>query len=79
MLDHLLQTAQAYERKHGKPPEVVYINPHHFETLFRYHPELFSIKHPIPLGFRLIIVPGSRLTHPEAAVLTASRPFSRVA
>ena len=79
MLDHLLQTAQAYERKHGKPPEVVYINPYHFETLFRYHPELFSIKHSIPLGFRLIIVPGSRLTHPEAAILTATRPFSQVA
>jgi hypothetical protein len=79
MLDHLLQTAQAYEHKHGKPPEVVYINPYHFETLFRFHPEQFSNKLSVPLGFRLIIVPGSRLTHPEAAILTATRSFSQVA
>lgn len=79
MLDHLLQTAQAYERKHGKPPEVVYINPDHFETLFRYYPERFNGNPSIRLGFRLVIVPGCLLTHPQAAVLTTSRPVSRVA
>lgn len=47
MLDHLLRTAHAYERRHGKSPEGVYINPYHFETLLGKHPELFNGNNPI--------------------------------
>jgi hypothetical protein len=79
MLDHILQTAQAYERKHGTPPDVVYINPAHFEALFRHYPELFNPGQTVQLGFRLLIIPGSLLTHPQAAVITPGRPYSRVA
>jgi hypothetical protein len=33
-------TAQSFEREHGIVPDVVYINPLHYEQLTRYNPEL---------------------------------------
>jgi len=73
MLDYILNTAQAFEREHGIVPEVIYINPMHYEQLTRYSPDLFapgSRQHP---GFRLVIVPASVLAHPRASLLAARR------
>lgn len=79
MLDHLLSTAQAFERTHGVTPDVVYINPRHYENLRRHCPELFDREQEVELGFRLVILPGSLLTHPEAARLTDGPGMSHVA
>jgi len=79
MLDHILQCVQGYESEHGISPDVVYINPFHYEGLIRNHPKLFSSGNNVPLGFRLIIVPSSNLLHPRAASLTRCHNLSHVA
>ena len=79
MLDHIVKTAQTFENTHGTPPDVIYINPHHYEGLCKHHPELFSSTQDIRLGFRLVIVPSCTLNHPEAAMLPATRHFNLVA
>jgi hypothetical protein len=79
MLDHILQCVQAFEREHNTSPDVVYINPFHYEGLYRYHPKLFEGHKPFPPGVRLVIVPGNLLPHPEAALLSDARSWPRVA
>jgi hypothetical protein len=79
MLDHILNTAQTFERTHGTAPDVIYINPSHYESLYKYHSELFQPNQDVPLGFRLVIMPSSILTHPEAALLSVTRHLIRVA
>jgi hypothetical protein len=59
MLDYLLNTAQAFEREHGVVPDVIYINPLHYEQLTRQSPELFVAGSRLRMGFRLVIVPAS--------------------
>ena len=61
MLDYLLYTAQSFEREHGLDPDVIYINPLHYEQLTRYNPELFAPESKLRLGFRLVIVPANVL------------------
>ena len=79
MLDHILKTARTFKNTHGTSPDIVYINPYHYEGPCKQHPELFSSNQGAHLGFRLVIVPGCTLHHPEAAMLSASRHFNRVA
>ena len=79
MMDHILSTAQTFERTHGTAPDVIYINPSHFETLYKYHSVLFQPNQDVHLGFRLVIMPSSMLTHPKAALLDVTRHLSRVA
>jgi hypothetical protein len=76
MLDYLLHTAQSFEREHGIDPDVIYINPLHYEQLTRYYPELFAPESKLRLGFRLVIVPANVLAHPHASLLTAQRAWS---
>ena len=79
MLDHILNTAQTFEKLHGIAPDVIYINPSHYERLYKYHSDLFQSDQGVYLGFRLVILPGSMLAHPEAALLAVTRYLSRVA
>jgi len=76
MLDHILRQAQAYQREHGMQPNVVYLNPYHFAALNAQYPELFSYPLPIPLGFRIRILPAESLPHPRVACLPP-RPLLR--
>ncbi|HYQ70558.1 MAG TPA: hypothetical protein VET88_01375 [Gammaproteobacteria bacterium] len=76
MLDYILSTAQSFEREHGIAPDVIYINPMHYEQLTRTAPELFVPGGKLHLGFRLMIVPANVLAHPHASLLTAR--YSRV-
>ena len=71
MLDYILNTAQAFEREHGIVPDVIYINPMHYEQLTRFNPELFAPGSRLLPGFRLVIVPANVLVHPRASLLTA--------
>ena len=75
MLSYILCRAQEFERNHGVAPNVVYINPTHFEVLIREYPTLFEPGQDVRLGFRMMIVPGSRLAHPEASWLENLRPL----
>jgi hypothetical protein len=69
MLDYILNTAQTFEREHGIAPDVIYINPLHYEQLTRYSPEIFTTGNTLQLGFRLVIVPANVLAHPMASLL----------
>jgi hypothetical protein len=79
MLDQILRAARTFEDTHGLPPDIIYINPYHYEGLCRHHPELFYPNQDFRLGFRLVIVASSRLKQPEAAILPAIRHFCQVA
>jgi len=79
MLDHILNTAQTFERTHGTAPNIIYINPPHYECLYKHHPELFQPDQTLNLGFRLVILPSNMLTHPKAALLDTTRYLSQVA
>lgn len=79
MLDHILKAAQTFANTHGTAPDIVYINPFHYAGLCKHHPELFSPNQGVRLGFRLVIIPSSTLTHPRAAMLPATRHFWQVA
>ncbi|MDB4308231.1 hypothetical protein N9985_03020 [Gammaproteobacteria bacterium] len=79
MLDQILKSVQLFEVEHGMSPDTVYINPYHYEGLRRYHPDLFGSDDPVTLGFRIIIVPGNVLTHPEAALSGSMSSYSDVA
>ncbi|MEZ5541350.1 MAG: hypothetical protein R3F42_04830 [Pseudomonadota bacterium] len=69
MLSHILGQAYEFERIHGVAPNVVYINPLHFQALYREFPGLFEPAQTIRLGFRVVIIPASRLAHPEVSRL----------
>lgn len=79
MLEHILQCVLAFERNHGTAPDVVYINPFHYDGLRRYHPSPFNSGESDSLGFRLVIVPSNQLSHPEAAQLSGPGSCSHVA
>jgi hypothetical protein len=76
MLDYLLNTAHAFEREHGIAPDVIYINPLHYEQLARCNPELFAHGRKLQLGLLLVIVPASVLAHPRASLLASEHAFS---
>jgi hypothetical protein len=42
MPGHILKTARTFENTHGTPPDVIYINPYHYEGLCKHYPEVFS-------------------------------------
>lgn len=60
-------------------PDVIYINTLHHESLLKLHSGLFHPGQEVEPGFRLAILPGSVLTHPEAALLPTKRRLKRVA
>ena len=37
MLDHILKTARTFEKMHGTPPDVIYINPFHYQELCKHY------------------------------------------
>ncbi len=60
-MNSALQRVQAFESEHGASPDVVYINPSHYQGLHRYHAEIFESGQSLQLGFQLVILPGSLL------------------
>ena len=79
MLDHILASVRGFENQHGITPNVVYINPCIYEALCKQCPGRFEPAHGVQPGFRFIILPRSRLSHPKAALLPSLLPHSRAA
>lgn len=69
MLNYILQQAQRFERRHGKNPNVVYMNEEHYLALSEELPELFRDTPKLPLGFRIAIMSKDSLTHPQVALI----------
>lgn len=65
MLDHILGRMQAFEKRHGVTPNVVYINHDHYQALHDQCPGLFSDTISYNLGFHLIVVSNKELVHPR--------------
>ena len=67
MLSQILHQAQIFERKHGKAPNVVYLNPEHLAYLKQEYPNLFNDGAPIPFGMRIVVKSTEALMHPRVA------------
>ncbi|MCK5639746.1 MAG: hypothetical protein KAJ19_03075 [Gammaproteobacteria bacterium] len=67
MLSQILYQAQIFERKHGRAPNVVYLNPDHLAYLKQEYPNLFNDGAPIPFGMRIVVKSAEALTHPHVA------------
>ena len=73
MLDYLLNTAHTFAIEHGVNPDIIYINPLHYEQLIRNSPDLFVPGSRLQPGFRLVILLKNVLAHPRASLLCAER------
>lgn len=73
MLDHILRQVQSFEQSHGERPNVVFISTDHLLALQTLYPELFARDPALELGFRFIVVPGSEIPHPRAALVPERR------
>lgn len=69
MLNFILQQAQRFERRHGRNPNVIYMNEDHYLALSEELPGLFSGKPYLPLGFRIAILSRESLSHPQVALI----------
>lgn len=69
MLSHLLGIIQAFERNHGRRPQLIYLNQRHLDELMEECPGLFDSETAVPLGFRIMLVSEAELPHPEAVWL----------
>jgi len=74
MLDHILRKAQAFERRHGICPNVVFINHNHYRELINTYPDLFGDDQGIELGFRVAVVSTESAPHPQVAWLPPRFP-----
>jgi len=73
MLDHILRQVQAFERRHGRRPNVLYLSEGHLARLREAVPGLFSADPEAQLGLRVAVVPDHMLIHPEVAWLPTHR------
>ncbi len=69
MLSQIMRQVQAFERRHGIRPNVVYINSRYYDVLRKHYPELFRDDPIVELGFRLLVVSEDISLHPEVAWL----------
>lgn len=69
MLSYILRIMQEFERTHGRHPQVICLNPRHMRQLMHECPDLFNERRPVPLGFRVVVLPEEELPHPKAVWL----------
>lgn len=77
MFSYLITIVQEFERKHGRRPQVVCLNPRHMHQFMQECPDLFEKDTYMPLGFRIVILPESELPHPKALWLPPRRRANR--
>ncbi len=74
MLSYLFGLIQAFERAHGRLPLLVCLNTRHLQQLLNECPHLASGNHPMPLGFRISVLPEDALPHPKVMLLPTVTP-----
>lgn len=77
MLSYILRIMQEFERTYGRHPQVICLNPRHMRQLLDECPNFFSVDRPIPLGFRVKVMPESTLPHPKALWVPPRAPAAR--
>jgi hypothetical protein len=73
MLSYLLGLIQEFERRHGRVPVLVSLNPRHMQYLLQECPDLVRDDEAFPFGFRISIVPEDELAHPVVSLLSVPR------
>lgn len=69
MFTYLLGIIHEFERKHGRRPQLVCLNTRHMRQFMEECPDLFDRQTAMPLGFRILVLPESELSHPKAVWL----------
>lgn len=73
MFAYLLQIVREFERRHGRRPQAICLNPKHMRQFMAECPDLFHPDTAMPLGFRIVILPESELPHPKPLWLPGRR------
>jgi hypothetical protein len=73
MFAYLLKIIQDFEKRHGRRPQVICLNPLHMRQFMAECPDLFHPDTAMPLGFRILILPDSELPHPRPMRLPERR------
>ncbi|HEX7045844.1 MAG TPA: hypothetical protein VF203_14655 [Burkholderiales bacterium] len=77
MFSYLMGLVQEFEKRHGRRPQVVYLNARHMRRFMEECPDLFDPETAMPLGFRIVVLPESELSQPRAAWLPRRRTRPR--
>lgn len=76
MLTEILHRAQAFERRHGRRPNTLFLTQEHYFLLRSEYPEVLGDKPVIVLGLRIALMPDQSLLQPEIAWLPTPAPSS---
>lgn len=74
MLTQILQRAQAFERRHGRRPNTLFVTQKQYFMLRQEYPEVLGDTPEIVLGLRITLAPDHSLLQPEIAWLPARVP-----
>ncbi len=73
ILNYILQQAQRFERRHGVPPNVLYMNKEHYVALSEELPGLFNEPTKTKLGFKIAILSKEAISRPQVALIERQR------
>jgi hypothetical protein len=74
MLTQILRRAQAFERRHGRKPNTLFLTQAQYYILRQEYPEILGASPQIALGLRIALVPDLSLLQPEIAWVPPSAP-----
>ena len=74
MLTEILHRAQAFERRHGRRPNTLFLTHEQYSLLRNEYPEILGDSPEIVLGLRIAITPDKSLLQPEISWLLARAP-----
>ncbi len=74
MLTEILHRAQAFERRHGRHPNTLFLTHEQYSLLRNEYPEILGESPEIVLGLRIAMAPDNALLQPEIAWLPVRAP-----
>ncbi len=74
MLTEILHRAQAFERRHGRRPNTLFLTHEQYSLLRNEYPEILGESPEIVLGLRIAMTPNKSLLQPKISWLPARVP-----
>jgi len=74
MLTEILHRAQAFERRHGRRPNTLFLTHEQYSLLRNEYPEILGESPEIVLGLHIAMAAGNSLLQPEIAWLPVRAP-----
>jgi len=74
MLTQILQRVQAFERRHKRRPNTLFLTRELYSRMRQEYPQILGDTPEIVLGLRITLAPDDSLLQPEIAWLPASVP-----